>query len=150
MCVIKFMHAPGRKQWILGLNFFTNYYTVFDYRNNRIGFAESILAGGPPSKSFMQWVMSTEAASKFNLGASRYNLQNLFQSSSDDVVNGPVDSDRLARNCQFYGFWLAIIAVIASLYHCYIKKSSKKTVDERVLNLDTSDQYLNDHHIAQL
>jgi len=52
-CVIKFMHAPGRAQWILGLNFFTNYYTVFDYANNRIGFAESKLAGGQPSRSFM-------------------------------------------------------------------------------------------------
>ena len=94
--------------------------------------------------------MSTEAANKFNLGSSRYNLLNLFQSSSDDVVNGPVETDRLTANCQFYGFWLAIIAVFASVYHCYNKKSSKKTVDERVLNLDTSDQFVNDHHIAQL
>ena len=40
-CVIKFMHGPGKSQWILGLNFFTNYYTVFDYESYRIGFAKS-------------------------------------------------------------------------------------------------------------
>lgn len=68
-CVIKFMHAPGRKMWILGLNFFTNYYTVFDYENKRIGFAESILAGGQPAKSFMRWVMQTEAAYKLGLSS---------------------------------------------------------------------------------
>ncbi len=44
-CVIKFMHAPNRPYWILGLNFFQNYYTVFDYENNAIGFAPSINMG---------------------------------------------------------------------------------------------------------
>lgn len=68
-CVIKFMHAPGRNMWILGLNFFTNYYTVFDYENMKIGFAESILAGGKPSRSFMRWVMQTEAAHKLGLSS---------------------------------------------------------------------------------
>lgn len=33
ICVLKFMHAPARDDWILGLNFFENYYTVFDYEN---------------------------------------------------------------------------------------------------------------------
>jgi hypothetical protein len=32
-CVIKFMHGPHKDYWILGLNFFENYYTVFDYDN---------------------------------------------------------------------------------------------------------------------
>jgi hypothetical protein len=39
------MHAPNRPYWILGLNFFQNYYTVFDYENNSIGFAPSINMG---------------------------------------------------------------------------------------------------------
>jgi hypothetical protein len=41
-CVIKFMHGPHKDYWILGLNFFENYYTVFDYENMQIGFADSI------------------------------------------------------------------------------------------------------------
>jgi len=61
-CVIKFMHAPGRDTWILGMNFFSNYYTVFDYEKKQIGFAQSVLAGSPPSRSFIRWVMGTEAA----------------------------------------------------------------------------------------
>lgn len=32
ICVIKFMHAPGRTEWILGVNFFQNYYAVMDYK----------------------------------------------------------------------------------------------------------------------
>ena len=41
-CVVKFMHGPHKDYWILGLNFFENYYTVFDYENQSIGFADSI------------------------------------------------------------------------------------------------------------
>jgi len=44
-CVVKFMHAPGRNMWILGLNFFQDYYAVFDYGEKRLGFAESINMG---------------------------------------------------------------------------------------------------------
>jgi hypothetical protein len=40
-CVVKFMHAPGRDEWILGVNFFQQYYSVMDYENQRIGFAPS-------------------------------------------------------------------------------------------------------------
>lgn len=43
-CIIKIMSLDfpaHRKFWILGLNFFHNYYTVFDMDNKRVGFAES-------------------------------------------------------------------------------------------------------------
>jgi len=40
-CIVKFMHGPNKRYWILGLNFFTNYYTVFDYENKQIGFVDS-------------------------------------------------------------------------------------------------------------
>ena len=54
MCVIKFMHSPAKGFWILGLNFFTNYYTVFDYENSSIGFAKSTMYGHPVPLGFIQ------------------------------------------------------------------------------------------------
>ena len=58
-CVIKIMHGPHKPYWILGLNFFNNYYTVFDYKNLQIGFAESINMGKPTNKSFINWCLSS-------------------------------------------------------------------------------------------
>lgn len=52
-CVIKFMHSPYKTMWTLGLNFFNNYYTVFDYEQQRIGFAKSVNFGIVKSDSFM-------------------------------------------------------------------------------------------------
>jgi hypothetical protein len=105
------MHAPGRNQWILGLNFFTNYYTVFDYSNNRIGFAKSKLFGGKPSRTFMEWVMKTETAGKFKA---------IYQSATDDLISGPLQ-DKLIQNGQFYGIILAILLVFVSMYYCFSK-----------------------------
>lgn len=44
MCTVMIMNSPVMTQWILGLNFFSNYYTVFDQENLRVGFAPSIHA----------------------------------------------------------------------------------------------------------
>ena len=43
-CALKFMTSNQIDILILGLNFFENYYTVFDQENRRIGFAPSIHA----------------------------------------------------------------------------------------------------------
>lgn len=44
-CIIRIMSMniayDEDSYWILGLNFFHNYYTIFDQDNDRIGFAES-------------------------------------------------------------------------------------------------------------
>lgn len=56
-CVIKFMHGPHKDYWILGLNFFENYYTVFDYEQMRIGFADSINKGKSAGSSFINWAV---------------------------------------------------------------------------------------------
>ena len=53
-CVVKFMHGPGKEYWILGLNFFSSYYTVFDYENSSIGFAKSTMYGHPVPLGFIQ------------------------------------------------------------------------------------------------
>ena len=38
-CAIGIMSHPLIEDWILGLNFFQNYYTVFDQQNKRVGFS---------------------------------------------------------------------------------------------------------------
>ena len=60
-CVIKFMHAPGRTMWILGLNFFIDYYTVFNYETHEIGFADSVQRGQKSkAKSFIEWAVGNQ------------------------------------------------------------------------------------------
>lgn len=57
------MHGPRKHYWILGLNFFENYYTVFDYENLAIGFADSIHKGEKSDKGFMDWSLGKDAHS---------------------------------------------------------------------------------------
>jgi hypothetical protein len=45
-CRLRIMQSPLVKNWILGLNFFHGYYTVFDAGNKRVGFARAKLAQG--------------------------------------------------------------------------------------------------------
>jgi hypothetical protein len=40
-CQLRLMNAPSVGHWILGLNFFHGYYTVFDAGRKRVGFARS-------------------------------------------------------------------------------------------------------------
>jgi len=58
-CIIKFMHGPNKRYWILGLNFFTNYYTVFDYENKQIGFVDSVIQNEAHDETFLSWAKST-------------------------------------------------------------------------------------------
>jgi hypothetical protein len=47
ICQLKLMSGPvGSGKWILGLNFFPGYYTVFDAGHQRVGFARSVNAQG--------------------------------------------------------------------------------------------------------
>lgn len=45
-CQLRLMQAPSVGHWILGLNFFHGYYTVFDAGRKRVGFARSLHAQG--------------------------------------------------------------------------------------------------------
>lgn len=71
------MHAPGRTMWILGLNFFQDYYAVFDYGRRQIGFAESINMGKvSKGKSFIEWAVGKKKADPRHPNqASMMNLQ---------------------------------------------------------------------------
>lgn len=55
-CKIKIAALEGFDIFILGLNFFHNYYTVFDPDNNRIGFAKSIHFVTPTSNLIPDWM----------------------------------------------------------------------------------------------
>ena len=44
VCYIEIMEGADDDEWILGLNFFTNYYVVFDLDKLRVGFAPNIKA----------------------------------------------------------------------------------------------------------
>jgi hypothetical protein len=57
------MHGPHKDYWILGLNFFENYYTVFDYENQQIGFAVSINQGKKASATndFASWATGSDS-----------------------------------------------------------------------------------------
>lgn len=133
LCVIKFMHAPGRDQWIFGLNFFTNYYTVFDYENNRLGFAESVIAGAPQSVSFMRWILQVEKVSSMT-GITK-------MSSSGEQVGPALDS------WEVYAKVIAAealaLAFLASLYFGSAKlfdKCQKKVAVARVVTEAQDDQ----------
>lgn len=113
-CVIKFMHGVRSHHWILGLNFFTNYYTVFDYEHKRLGFAQSVIAGSPPSRGFMRWVMGYEKNSTIN-------AQSQTKKSSSEVKWANVSP---VLKIQF--ILVSVVVVTYLCYDKYIKSSEKK------------------------
>lgn len=44
ICELGIMSHSTMQMWILGINFFENYYVVFDQENKQVGFAPSISA----------------------------------------------------------------------------------------------------------
>jgi len=104
------MHGPAKDFWILGLNFFTNYYTVFDYENNRIGFAESILMGTKQSSSFINW--ATGKRNKVALGSAE--LLNL--------ITAPTENHQTAL---LSAAGVAVLLAIATIITCKAKKTRR-------------------------
>ena len=76
------MHGPHKDYWILGLNFFENYYTVFDYENMQIGFADSINMGKYVSNSFINWATGKDTSyarpALMNLAVVQHTHENTF------------------------------------------------------------------------
>ena len=100
-CVVKFMHGPHKENWVMGLNFYTRYYAVFDYENKRVGLAESVLKDAPSSKFFINWATT--------------GLQDL---------QGIVDSVRNHREYFIYGCLAMFLTSVVAL--CYSFSSKKK------------------------
>lgn len=98
------MHGPGKRYWILGLNFFTNYYTVFDYENEKIGFVDSVTQGVKASTSFMDWATGKSDTKGKQFTAS---LMNLATSSVEAVKKAKSSSHMtgLIILCSFIGLW---------------------------------------------
>ena len=113
-CVIKFMHGPGKSEWILGLNFFTNYYAVFDYGNQRLGFAESILKGQKISNSFVDFATKE--------------MQQLFAK----VELPEISSEASMVAATALGGW-----TLFGLYWYLVKKNSQKKVRAQVIADDS-------------
>ena len=123
-CVLKFMHGPNKEYWILGLNFFNSYYTVFDYENQQIGFARSKMYGHPVPLAFIQ-----ESASK-----GLANLKQFF---------GSIEFEEVApQNKVLIGVGTVAWALFGA-YYLIIRKSEKERQtrvhrDEDAEDLDKS------------
>mmetsp|Transcript_3416 Transcript_3416/g.5780 ORF Transcript_3416/g.5780 Transcript_3416/m.5780 type:complete len:167 (-) Transcript_3416:63-563(-) len=115
-CVIKFMHGPHKDYWILGLNFFNNYYTVFDYQNKKIGFAKSKFFGTTPSSSFIKWATSGHPKVQFP------KMLNLDLLKNED---GLIAIPTLIISV------LALLCVISCCYKPQDKRAVRASVDSR-------------------
>jgi hypothetical protein len=114
-CVIKFMHGPRKGYWILGLNFFENYYTVFDYETMSIGFAESIRKGVPTTKSFINWATGKDTKVKKHVIPALMNLAM--------QVPMPIESIEF----KLFAIFGASLVFIFSAYYCIMKKYKNAT-----------------------
>jgi hypothetical protein len=117
-CVIKFMHAPGRGEWILGVNFFQNYYSVMDYTTKRIGLAKSINFKVPHKTKFIDWALSGSAT-----------LLNLNQ-ISEKVTN---ITNQFEFSSQVTAITIFMSILMFAVYAYIIKKRQAKKVKATVI-----------------
>jgi hypothetical protein len=110
-CVVKFMHGPGRAEWILGVNFFENYYTVFDYETQQIGLAKSINYG-EEAVPFINWAL---AGTNLIL----LNLRSAFTAPIQTYTGMKLGNKILS------GSILGAVALFA-IYYAILKKSEEK------------------------
>lgn len=123
-CVVKFMHGPGKTYWILGLNFFNSYYTVFDYENQQIGFAKSIMYGHSVPLGFIQ-----ESASK--------GLANLKQFMNSV---GKLDFEEVSPESKLLLGSATIAWALFYAYFMLIKKSKKDQLNTSVDSEETQSE----------
>jgi Eukaryotic aspartyl protease len=101
------MSAPNVAHWILGLNFFHGYYTVFDAGRKRVGFARSLHSqGGDVSKLLPQEAYFSPRFRK------------LLRSTKDEIVH---ISENAGRNMLIFvplGLLLGFIITCVTFKYC--------------------------------
>jgi len=137
-CIIKFMHGPNKRYWILGLNFFTNYYTVFDYENKQIGFVDSIIQNEEHDETFLDWASSGTKKHHKHSSQKKHvktTLLNLAQAKENTAKDGSSNWDKLSSDKQYTSIIVLtsfiavpILFIIYYLTSCKNKKTIKATV----------------------
>lgn len=131
-CVVKFMHAPGRSEWILGVNFFTNYYTVFDYESYKIGFAKSInfMKEGNQGKTFIKWALSGSTM-----------LMNLAASVPAAVQSKVVAVAPVATHSKIILVWVFGLCWSLFFTYWYIMRTNAKKGLQKIKAVPVDDEY---------
>jgi hypothetical protein len=113
-CVIKFMHGPRKSEWILGINFFNLYYTVFDYENKQVGFAKSKDFGKESAKAFTKW---------FRMSSAKRHLLNL------DGTTSPTDHKFTAIVVGLSLTFIAVVWMVCRTNRRKIKASVEESTE---------------------
>lgn len=140
VCYIALITLPGLPYYILGLNFFKNYYTVFDQEQFRVGFALSSVANEriPELQEQAQAIMNgTKAHSakahstktKVHVEGSLFNMLDKVSVSAAENVKNSQESE--VTSVQVGGVMLGALALLgASAFGC--KKWQRKEMKAAV------------------
>ena len=120
------MHGDNKRYWILGLNFFTNYYTVFDYENNKIGFVDSKVQDDK-DETFLNWAASHHSR-KHKKKAAKTTLLNLAQEIKTKTAD-----DKLTSTIVFVSFVVVPISLVIYFLVSACKNQKKTTIKATVV-----------------
>ena len=132
------MHGPNKRYWILGLNFFTNYYTVFDYETTRIGFVDSVIQAEKHDETFLSWAASTRKHHKTHSSAKKEaSLLNLAQAKVYNTIHkeASFNSTGVIVLTSFIA-----VPVLFIIYYLVSSCKNKKTIKATVVQDESEPQ----------